>query len=273
MLDVFNFPIPQSATYQEFYGNGGGGAVADQTWNKPRGASMVRFMLIGPGGGGFNGTVDNSGGGGGSGAVTSWIGPAIFIPDQLIIVAGYSGVSGITGTSSAVRYKGNSGTYYQLLTANAGISATSTSGAAGGTAMSGNYFTASGIFSSVAGQAGTAGNTTGGGTNQTASATTFLSGGAGGSGGAANTGGGVIPNYGYTALPATTAGGTVKGRDGYFVNGPIIVGCGGAGGTTNLTIGTAGGVGGIGCGGGGAGEDALTGGGQGGNGAVFVWAW
>ena len=41
MLDVFNTPTPQQSNYQEFYG---GGTTRD--WIKPRGVSMVRFMLI-----------------------------------------------------------------------------------------------------------------------------------------------------------------------------------------------------------------------------------
>jgi hypothetical protein len=42
MLDTFGFPTPQGANYQEFYG---GGSARD--WIKPRGASMVRMILIG----------------------------------------------------------------------------------------------------------------------------------------------------------------------------------------------------------------------------------
>ena len=77
MLDLFN-TSPANTNYQEFYG---GGTTRD--WVKPRGASMVRMMLIGAGGGGSVGTTGQGGGGGGSGSVTSWIGPAIFIPDVL----------------------------------------------------------------------------------------------------------------------------------------------------------------------------------------------
>jgi hypothetical protein len=83
----------------------------------------------------------------------------------------------------------------------------------------------------------------------------------------------VTPNYQYTALPSTTAGGAVAGANGYFITQPIMVGAGGAGGTTNETTGTTGGIGGIGCGGGGSGEDQTTTSGRGGDGAVFVWAW
>ena len=270
MLDLFNTPSPQQANYQEFYG---GGTTRD--WIKPRGASMVRFMLIGAGGAGGSGSSTIGGGGGGSGAVTSWIGPAIFIPDELRITIGLGGTPGVNGTASSVIYQAKDGTGYTLLTADGGVSglSASTAGGTGGVAMTNNPFGASGILTSTSGQDGTSGSTTGAGVNQTASTTTFLSGGAGGAGGAANTGGSVTPNYGYTALPATTAGGTVVGANGYFITQPVLVGCGGAGGTTNTTgTGSTGGRGGIGCGGGGSGEDALAGG-RGGDGAVFIWAW
>jgi hypothetical protein len=262
MLDTFNFPTPQQSNYQEFYGSGG----TTYDWVKPRGASMVRFMLIGEGGVGGNGSTTVGGGGGGSGAVTSWIGPAIFIPDILRIT--------INASASNVIYQAKNTTGYTLLTAGAGFSGTTAvTGAAGGTAMTANQFTASGIFTSTAGQAGTAGSASGAGGNQAASTTTFLSGGAGGAGATANTGGSVTPNYGYTALSTTAAGGTTAAKDGYFITQPILVGCGGAGGSTSQAVGTAGGRGGIGCGGGGAGEDATTGGGRGGDGAVFIWSW
>jgi hypothetical protein len=268
MLDLFNTPTPQQSNCQEFYG---GRTTRD--WIKPRGASMVRFMLIGAGGGGGNGAGSNGGGGGGSGAITSWIGPAMFVPDTLRITVGAGGTSGVNATASTVIYQAKDGTGYTLLTANGGASGTTaiTAGSAG-TAMTNNAFGASGIFTSTAGQLGQDGGSTGGGNNQPASGSTFLSGGAGGSGATASTGGSVTPNYNYPALPATTAGGTVKGADGYFVTQPILVGCGGAGGSTNTTAGTGGGIGGIGCGGGGSGEDASSGG-RGGDGAVFIWAW
>jgi hypothetical protein len=269
MLDTFNFPTPQGANYQEFYG---GGTTRD--WVKPRGASMVRFMLIGAGGAGGIGTSSQGGGGGGSGAVTSWIGPAIFIPDVLrIVIAAGAFTSGTNATATSVIYQAKDGTGYTLLTANGGGSGTTAiTGGAAATAFANNYFGASGIFTSIAGQIGTAGSATAGGVNQTASATTFLSGGAGGSGGAAGLGGSVTPNYGYTALSGATAGGTVVGADGYFITQPILVGCGGAGGTTSTSVGTSGGRGGIGCGGGGAGEDGPAVG-RGGDGAVFIWSW
>jgi len=270
MLDVFNFPTPQQSNYQEFYGGGAG--TLRNSWNKPRGASMVRIMLIGGGGGGASGTSSVGGGGGGSSAVTSWIGPAIFIPDILFIVAGTGGATESNGVGSGIYTRGV-GTSYVLLSANGGSAGGNSTGGSGGTAMSANQFTACGIFTSIAGQAGAAGSSSTSGSNVAASATTFLSGGAGGAGGAAGTGGSVTPNYGYTALPVTTAGGSVAGANGYFITQPILVGCGGAGGTTTGTAGTAGGRGGIGCGGGGSGEDSASGRNQGGDGAVFIWSW
>ena len=271
MLDVFNTPTPQQSNYQEFYG--AGDPYVCYTWNKPRGASMVRFLIIGAGGGGSTGSSTVGGGGGGSGAITSWVGPAIFIPDSLqIIVASGGAPNSLFAESSGVYAWINQG-QYTLLYAEGGYGTVGTSTAgAGGIAMLANPFAASGIFTSIAGQTGTAGGTTGAGTNRAASTTTFLSGGAGGAGGSTFTGGSVTPNYGYTPLPVTTAGGTVAGANGYFITQPILVGTGGAGGTTTGSAGTAGGRGGIGCGGGGSGEDGAAGG-RGGNGAVFVWAW
>ena len=148
MLDIFNTPTPQGANYQEFYG---GGTTCD--WVKPRGASMVRFMLIGAGGGGGNGSSSVGGGGGGSGGVTSWIGPAIFIPDVLRVTIGVGGTSGLPGTESQIIYQAKDGSGYALLTANGGGSggATTTAGT-GGAAQAANYFGAAGIYTSIAGQ-------------------------------------------------------------------------------------------------------------------------
>jgi len=112
MLDLFNTPTPQQSNYQEFYG---GGTTRD--WVKPRGASMVRIMLIGAGGGGGNGSSTVGGGGGGSGAITSWIGPAMFVPDVLRITVGTGGTSGVNATASSVIYQAKDGTGYTLLTA------------------------------------------------------------------------------------------------------------------------------------------------------------
>ena len=64
-----NYPTPQTANFQAFYGNATDG-LPHATWVKPQGVSMVRFLLIGPGGDGAPGDTVNGGGGGGSGAIT-----------------------------------------------------------------------------------------------------------------------------------------------------------------------------------------------------------
>jgi len=272
MLDTFNFPTPQTANYQEFYGGQAAGSdVANRTWVKPRGVSMVRFMLIGGGGGGGNGSSTAGGGGGGSGAVTSWVGPAMFVPDILAVLVGDGGVAGTTAGATTITYVLKDGNSYQLLRAGGGNGGGTSSGGGAGAAMTANQFTAAGIFTSVAGQAGVSGSSASSGNNVDASTTTFLSGGGGGSGANGGTGGSVTPNYGYPVLASATS--TNAGKDGYFITQPILVGAGGGGGSTNTSSGGAGGRGGLGCGGGGAGEDSLTGGGRGGDGAVFIWAW
>ena len=262
MLDTFGFPTPQGANYQEFYG---GGTVRD--WVKPRGASMVRMLLIGAGAGGRAGSTTSSVTfGGGSGAITQWIGPAIFIPDVLRISLGAGGASAAAGGNTNIVYQAKDGTGYTLLTANGAASNTA------GAASTNNYFGAAGIFKSVAGQAGTS-------VNIAASTTTFLSGGAGGASLATtNAGYSVVCNYGYPTITggAGTTGG--NGGDGFFLTQPIMIGTGGAGGGGKSTAGAGGngGRGGIGCGGGGGGRGTTSGaslGGRGGDGAAFIWSW
>ena len=253
MLDTFGFPTPQGSNYQEFYG---GGTTRD--WLKPRGASMVRMLLIGAGAGGSAGSTVSGGVGGGSGAVTEWIGPAIFIPDLLRISIGAGGASASAGGNTSVIWQGpKASAGYTLLTANGAPSNTA------GLAFTNNYFGASGIFKSTAGQAGAAVTTA-----ITASTTTFLSGGGGGSSVTTTAGGNVACNYGYPTISggAGTTGG--NGADGFFLTQPIMIGVGGAGGN--------GGTGCIGCGGGGGGSGTTSGaslGGRGGDGAVFIWSW
>ena len=265
MLDTFGFPTPQLSNYQEFYG----GATSSnfRSWTMPRGASMVRMLLIGAGAGGRAGTTTAGGGGGGSGAVTEWIGPAIFIPDQLRIYIGNGGVSAQAGGNTIVAWQGpTSSAGYNLLTANGAASGTA------GTASTNNFFGASGIFSSIAGQAGaTAGN------NIAASTTTFLSGGASGANAATTNPGQLVAcNYGYPTIAGGTGSTAGTGNPGFFLAQPIMLGAGGSGGGGNTAgIGGTGGQGGIGCGGGGGGRGTTTGsvGGRGGDGAVFIWAW
>lgn len=270
MLDVFNFASPQTANFQAFYGGSANGLTTNayRDWIKPRGASMVRMLLIGAGTGGASGSTSSGGAGGGSGAITTWIGPAIFIPDQLQIVIGKGGNSDHSGTNTYIVWQGPTASGgYTLLTANAGTGSVT----AGGAASSNNFFGASGIFSSIAGQNGGAQ-----GSAVTASPTIFLSGAAGGAQSTTNAGANVATNYGYPTVTGgvgTTGG---NGQDGYFMTQPLFLGVGGAGGGGSTTAaGGNGGNGGIGCGGGGGGRctSGTSLGGKGGDGAVFIWSW
>lgn len=218
MLDLFNIAKPQNCDIQTFYGTTAtGGAGGEKSWTKPRGVSHVYMLLIGPGG-----TGDTAGSGGGSGAVTTWYGAAQHVPDSLVVSPGAA-----ASTESIVSYRSRTG-LITLLTARFGATG------GGGSAMTANYFTASGFFQSVAGQAsdGTA--------NQPASSTTFLS--------AGNYSNGTITaNYGYSS----------RAR-GFFMLQPMIVGTGGAAPAQ---------AGGIGCGGNG---DAA---GKGGPGMILIASW
>jgi len=261
MLDTFNFANPQTCNYQEFYGGG-----STQDWIKPRGLSMVRMLLIGAGSGGGVGITTSGGLGGGSGVVTTWIGPAIFIPDELRISIGAGGASASAGNKTSIIYQQKDGTGYTLLNANGGL----TSGSAA--AFTNNYFGAAGIFNSIAGQSGAAAATA-----ITASTTTFLSGGAGGATSATGAGSNVATKYGYPTVNggATNTTLALKGENGYFITQPLLLSVGGAGGGGSAVTGGAGGIGAIGSGGGGGGRGTTTPGvgGRGGDGAVFIWSW
>ena len=268
MIDTFNFANPQTANYQEFHG---GGTAFD--WIKPRGASMVRMLLIGAGGAGRVGSATAGRPGGASGAVTTWIGPAIFIPDQLRISIGAGGSGTSAGGDTSIIWQGPSASAgYTLLTANGGGAATTTLGGVGGVAFTNNFFGASGIFNSIAGQDGALSNTA-----ITASTTTFLSGGAGGGSTTTVAGKAVNTNYGYPTVSGGATNTTLAGNggDGYFITQPLFLGTGGAGGGGSAVTGGNGGKGGIGCGGGGGGPGTTTAGtgGAGGDGAVYIWSW
>jgi hypothetical protein len=282
MLDVFGIPTTQTSNYQEFFATG--------DWIKPRGASMVRILLVGAGGGGGSGGGSANGcGGGGGGSLTNWLGPALFVPDQLRAVVGVGGASNSNGGASSVVYQRFgvdpvSGTGYTLLSANGGTGGTTAvTAGAGGVAFTGSPFAATGLWNSLVGTNGGVGGgpSDNGGLVTGLSTTAPFLGGGGGAGAAAGTGGQVGFDAAlvlaglYPTLPSTTAGGTIPGRNGRSIFRPNLLGFGGTGGTTNgSNTGTAGGRGGIGSGGGGAGRFGALGiGGRGGGGMVAIWTW
>ena len=234
----FNYPTPTNADIQIFSAQGSNSSF---TWEKPQGVSFIWFTLIGNGGNGAGGNGTSAGGGGGSGAVTNCLMPAFLVPDILNIrVPNGKSTSGAT----QVNYQLKS-TNYTILSASQGTAGVTASGGVGGVPSNSNYFSAAGIFQSVAGQAGIVG------TDRTASTTTFLSGGAG-----ANSTTTVTGNYGYSH----------SGGPGSFQLSPIIVGLGGS------NFNTTSGVGGVGCGGGGniASDPTFN---YGGPGMVVIISW
>lgn len=214
-----NYPTPQNANVQIFYGSKSGvvndGSIT-QDWVKPQGASFVWFTLIGAGGNG-NG-VDT---GGGSGGVTNFMCPAFLVPDRLTVYVGES----FNGSNTQIVYQEKDTGGYQLLAALTGTTIT------GGSAVGQNAFAAMGFYQSIAGQNGSS--------TVAASATTFLSGGGSATGTSTS-------NYGYSSGPV----GAGTDRSGFFQFQPIIVSTGGFGGTiTGIAtggIGSGGGVAGIG---------------------------
>jgi hypothetical protein len=273
MLDVFNTIAPSTANYQEFYYTATSSASRQQTWNKPRGASMVRILVIGSGGGGSNGFTGRSTGGAG-GAVISLLIPALLLPDSLYIVAGRGGAGGLA--SNTVARNGSAGDFTGAYTLD-GTGIIIASGGNGGTSSGGTGVTPSisnlgscGVSSGQAGQNGASADT-----SITLSTTTFLSGGAGGSTTTTGLGANVPAQFGYPTVSGGATSGA-NGENGYFRTQPIMLGTGGAGGAGNASgAGGNGGNGGLGCGGGGGGfGSTISGaGGNGGNGAVYIWAW
>jgi hypothetical protein len=189
-----NYPTPQNANVQIFYGSETAYINTARTWVKPQGASFVWFTLIGSGQSG-NGSV-----GGGSGAVTNFMCPAFLIPDSLRVTV----PNWTAGIATQIIYQQKEDTGYQLLFANPA------NGTNGGAAMTANFFTAMGFFQSVAGDNGSAANVP-------AASATFLSGGGG-------PGSPQVSNYGYT-----TNSGSATNSNGFFQMQPIMVGAGGMG--------------------------------------------
>lgn len=283
------------------------------TWKKPRGASYIYMLLIGPGGGGGGGrtgtvgTGRGGGGGGAAGGISSLIVPAIFLPEELFIIpaigadggaATSTGSSGQTTRVNLFRPRNTSLDANCIAYADSGPggAAGGTSGAAAaGTAaavMAHTIFCSLGIGKFVPGIQGGTGENLGGSSPASVvygwTQNVMLTGGSGG--GSVNTsnvesrGGDVIPknsdittNFDVRWLPSAPGGliGGGNGTNGQSMQLPLLCASGGSGGGGNNTgVGGLGGRGGFGCGGGG-GAGGLTGGagGNGGDGLVVIGWW
>jgi hypothetical protein len=277
-----------------------------QTWNKPRGVSMVHFFLIGSGGGGgggmtgLTGTVRGGGGGGSGSAVANVLISALFVPDQLYIQVPFGGaggaatVGGTSGSPSVVFVDPVGGANWTFLStggASGGGTAGSTAGSAGGGSSGitgGERGFKWGVHLSYSGGNGASGGVVGGGAgaNLVQSINFPVLGGAGGATTpAANTnfaGGNITAlSATYTILggqaagengrsaPMSWGGTTAAGGGGWNLWGGSGGASGGAG-----TAGNGGNAIGYGCGGGGGGGGITGGrGGDGGPGFVVITAW
>lgn len=260
MLDVFGTPPANTCNVQQFFQSG--------TWIKPRNASQAYIVLIGAGGGGRAGTSADGGGGGGSGAISTWFGSAIHLPDSMAVTVGVGGTTGVAGGSTALSaFVG--GTSYTFFSAAGGGSGTAaTTGGTGGAVLTANPFCAIGIFKLTAGVNGASGNST-----AAITATLPISQGGGGAGASASVPGSITPAIGASLYPVVTnLSGNNPGGRGYTVFSPVFVAVGGGGGGTTTTVGATGGDGGIGSGGGGGGEDSAVAG-RGGNGYAVIVSW
>ena len=140
MIDVFNLP-DNSMRSQVFYPLSSG-STQWQTWQKPAGAKMVYFYLLGSGGGGGGGrtgavNTGTGGGGGGSSAITIGLFPACFLPVVLYISVGKGGLGGAAGVAG-----GNGELSYVSVSAttnSSGVLLQSGAAAAGGSLYQGNW--------------------------------------------------------------------------------------------------------------------------------------
>ena len=266
------------------------------TFIKPRGITMMSFLVIGAGGQGGSGSVSGGsigqcgGGGGGSGAVTALTIASNLIPDLLYVSPGDGGYNPVYSINSNVANNGTSGSSSwisimaaatgsstNLISANGGVGGsggtlTNASGGAGGAASTtdtwgnlGNYVTTAGQIGGTAGIPGF-----------DITWSFIVSGGGRGDGGSI-TGAGIMPTI--TGGQRTVNSG--RGNNGIWFRQPLIS-SGGSGGASDQTasgsLGGQGGDGAFGSGGGGGGSGrGISGsssvGGRGGPGLIFVSWW
>ncbi len=301
MSDFFNISREISADVQIFINQGD---LADwRVWNKPRGANMIYFFVLGAGGGGgggftsASGTARGGGGGGNSGTISKMIIPAFMVPDMLYIRTGVAGIGGLpsaAGGTGGISYvclapvTNNQGNIYlisgDITTLGGGRAGSATAGGAGGTvspvpvATDGPYIT-SGTWQGILSQVGGIGGDDSGAVGTTIAALTglFVSSGAGGAGvSATNTdfAGGAITGSGLVPTIAGGLAGGGHGAGGITLMKPFVSTGGAGGGSFGLGTGGNGGHAGVGSGGGGGGGGVTGGsGGNGGPGLITIMSW
>lgn len=304
MLDFQHLSAQRNCDIQSFIGSASvsGSAISERSWVKPRGYSMISFLLVGGGGGGgggmtgLTGTVRGGGGGGADAATTRLLIPSIFVPDNLIIRLGFGGaggaatVGGSPGGPTRIYPPGpSSQNLIQAANGSGGGQGTTSLGAGGtaGAVATISSFSSLGIFLSQAGTNGGSGTT--GSTPAEATSVSFCAPGGGGAGvDATNTsqiGGPYSVPLIYQQLGYSSRGGFLaaagdpgwqtfpSGLFGGSFTGEVPMFCvgGAGGGSSGAGTGGAGGNGGPGCGGGGGGGGITGGaGGRGGDGFAII---
>lgn len=275
MLDLSHIPSQnQSTTILYTTGN-------FQTWNKPRGAKFIQIFCLGGGAGGgmANLALASPGNGGGSGGIVRGLIPAFLLPDTLYILVGKGGAGATTtgtgGGAAGISYIAlQPSISEQTLICKSSTAAATSNTAATISVVSLSAFGNLGLFTAIAGVAGSSGIST----SQTALGTNLVTGGASGGAKTSTTfgvGGNINPAT--CILTSTVLGGQLSGQNGDAGYGTLQPFCGtggggGAGRSGTTGVGGLGGDGWYGCGGGGAGAGSALGnkGGEGGNGLVII---
>lgn len=306
-MNGFNhIPNKEGSNTFFFYANASGSESGSfQVWNKPVGASMVHFLVIGGGGGGGSGACSSSavgsgsGGGGGApaGMYNGYI-PAVLLPNTIYLQVGYGGAGGAS-VSGAGRIAGNSGSagtisyvclYPEINSGSILIQSSFTTAPGGAGANLANTAAAGAapavtatdtnclrwlvmapnqVTTQTAAANGALSNATAGFLTHAG----LLTGGSGGGGVNGITGGGA-GNIFMTDIAASFGQNVTNGSAGFFSWKPFIAtgGAGGNGGGPAGASGVSGGKGAYGCGGGGGGAGRLASGkgGDGGDGLIVI---
>jgi len=306
MFDPFAIPTKYRQNVQIFKPTGSTNLTGLQSWQKPKGVSMVMMLAVSGGGGGGGGTAGAAltlragGGGGACSGVSRFICPAFVLPDELYVQVGQGGTGGASGAN------GTAGTNSLILSSKTNalpnIILASQVNAPGGGLAAGTGGTVPtvavtqpihtyGNWASIVGLVGGAGGSGAAGTTITAWAAIPFSPGAGGAGtaaiGTAFAGGAqtatALFDYGNQGYHPAGAGGIcaggvagAKGNAGKQSTTPFFNSGGSGGGSSDAGAGGDGGNGGIGCGGGGGGAGVTGSAGRGGNGGpgiVIIISW
>jgi hypothetical protein len=284
MLDFNHILSTPGLDVQYFIGQSLANFQQWQTWRKPRGVKNIYILGVG---GGASGQVASSttlsGGSGTSGAQSSVLIPAFFVPDVLYIQSGaggqqpaslVAGAAQVAGISTIVTIEPST-TFVANMTLLYASGGTTTTTAPTATSIVNMPLAARGFYTLIGGASSGAAST-GVATSASIQSTGLIPTAGGAGGGTGNAGGSVLSGGGLeTNIIPSISGGAVSGNGSSgFIDKYFLYSLGGSGGGGGAN--TNGGNGGPGAGGGGAGAFATTPGGRpgdGGPGFVIIMSW